>query len=135
MIGGGELKQCKPFGWKRAEGLARMEDLFKINKLMAESDGPFDFQGHHWKFDKAWMGNARPHRPKLWALGGGPKLMELATQYADGFATMAPFVWNTPEYCAESIHEMKKQIVAHGRDPEVLIFVSSLPSFCMKTPT
>ncbi len=118
MIGGGEQKQCKPFGWKRAEGLARMEDLFKINKLMWECDGPFDFEGNHTKLEKAWLGGARQNRPQVWALGGGPKLLELAAKHADGFATMAPFVFESPETCAERISEMKKQIAANGRDPE-----------------
>lgn len=122
MIGGGEQKQCKPFGWKRAEGLARMEDLFKINKLMWECDGPFDFEGNHWKLEKAWLGLARQKRPQLWALGGGPKLMELAAQYADGFATMAPFVFDSPEHCRQKIDEMKKLIAAHGRDPSTFQF-------------
>ena len=118
MIGGGEQKQCKPFGWKRAEGLARMEDLFRINQKMWECDGPFDFEGNHIKLDKAWLGGARQNKYKMWALGGGPKLMEIATQYADGFATMAPFVFTSPEHCAERITEMKKEIAAYGRDPE-----------------
>ena len=122
MIGGGEQKQCKPFGWKRAEGLTRMEDLFKINEKMWTCDGPFDFEGNHWKLEKAWLGGARQHKPKLWALGGGPKLMEIATKYADGFATMAPFVFTSPEHCAERITEMKKEIAAHGRDPETYDF-------------
>jgi phthiodiolone/phenolphthiodiolone dimycocerosates ketoreductase len=118
MIGGGEQKQCKPFGWRRSEGLGRMEDLMRINKLMWECDGPVDFEGNHTTMDRAWLGGARLHRPRIWALGGGPKLMEIATKYADGFATMAPFVFDTPEHCAECIAEMKAQIAAEGRDLE-----------------
>jgi phthiodiolone/phenolphthiodiolone dimycocerosates ketoreductase len=118
MIGGGEQKQCRPFGWKRSEGLGRLEDLMRINALMWECDGPFDFEGNYTKLQKAWLGGARQHRPRIWALGGGPKLMEIATKYADGFATMAPFAFDSPEYCAERIAEMKAQIAGHGRDPE-----------------
>jgi phthiodiolone/phenolphthiodiolone dimycocerosates ketoreductase len=118
MIGGGEQKQCKPFGWKRSEGLGRMEDLMRINTLMWDCEGPFDFEGNFTTLNKAWLGKARQHRPKIWALGGGPKLMEVATKYADGFATMAPFVFDTPEYCADRITDMKAQIASHGRDPE-----------------
>ena len=29
QLGAGELKQCKPFGWKRSQGLARMDDIFQ----------------------------------------------------------------------------------------------------------
>lgn len=122
MIGGGELKQCKPFGYKRGEGLGRMEDLFKLNKLLCECDGPVDFHGKHAKFEKAWIGGARQYKPELFAMGGGPKLMELATQYADGFATCTPLVWDSPEYTAERIAEMKQQLAANGRDPEQFDF-------------
>ena len=122
MIGGGEQKQCRPFGWKRAEGLGRLEDLMRINALMWECDGPFDFEGNHTKLQKAWLGRARQHRPQIWALGGGPKLMEVAAKYADGFATMAPFVFESPQVCAQHITEMKAQIAGHGRDPEQFEF-------------
>lgn len=122
MVGGGEQKQCKPFGWNRSEGLGRLEDLIMINNLMWECDGPVDFQGNHWKFEKAWVGGARQHKPKLLAMGGGPRLIELATKHADGFATCTPLVWDTPELCAERITEMKQQVAAHGRDPEEFEF-------------
>ena len=41
--------------------------------------------------------------------------MEVATKYADGFATMAPFVFESPEFCAERIAEMKAQIASRGQ--------------------
>ena len=30
QVGGGEAKQCQPFGHKRSQGMSRMEDLFQI---------------------------------------------------------------------------------------------------------
>lgn len=123
MFGGGEQKQCKPFGYRRVEGLTRLEDLFKINKLMWECEGPFDFEGHHWKLQNAWLGTAsRDKRPEAWAVGGGPKLMELAANYADGFATMARYVFVSPEHAAERIAEMKQELAAYGRDPATFKF-------------
>jgi phthiodiolone/phenolphthiodiolone dimycocerosates ketoreductase len=46
-IGAGEVKQCAPYGHKRSEGLARMEDLCRIFNLLWEADGPVDFEGNH----------------------------------------------------------------------------------------
>lgn len=123
MFGGGEQKQCKPFGYKRTEGFTRLEDLFRINKLMWECDKPFSFEGHHWKMQDAWLGTAsRENHPEVWAVGGGPKLMEIAANYADGFATMARFVFVSPEHAAERISAMKKELAAHGRDPSTFRF-------------
>ena len=33
--------------------------------------GPIDHQGNHWSFDKATLGRAMPHKPRIWALGAG----------------------------------------------------------------
>ena len=123
MFGGGEQKQCKPFGHRRIEGLDRMEDLFRINKLMWEAQGPFSFEGHHTKLKNAWLGTgSRENRPEVWAVGGGPKLMEIAANYADGFGTMARYVFVSPEHAAERISAMKREIASYGRDPSTFRF-------------
>ena len=116
-IGAGEIKQHKPFGWKRSEGLRRLEDQFKAFDLLWSSDEPVDFKGNFTTFDRAWLGKAKNHRPRLWALGGGPKLIDIGSTYADGFATMAPFISPTPEHWARMVGNMKEQLKAKGRDP------------------
>lgn len=121
-IGGGEVKQCKPFGWKRAEGLARMEDLFKIFHLIWNSDAPVDYQGHHTSFKNAWIGGAKRYRPKLWGLGGGPKLLDLVTTYCDGLSVATPCVWATPEQAGEQIAQVRKMLKDKGRDPDAFTF-------------
>jgi phthiodiolone/phenolphthiodiolone dimycocerosates ketoreductase len=64
-IGGGEAKQCEPFGHKRSQGMSRMEDLFKIFHLLLDADRPVDFEGRRWTFKRAWIGNARlPWAPR-----------------------------------------------------------------------
>jgi phthiodiolone/phenolphthiodiolone dimycocerosates ketoreductase len=51
QIGAGELKQCKPFGWKRSQGLSSLEDQFRYIEAFWETDGPVDLQGNRWSFD------------------------------------------------------------------------------------
>jgi phthiodiolone/phenolphthiodiolone dimycocerosates ketoreductase len=122
QIGAGEIKQAKPFGWKRSHGIKRLEDLYRIfDKLMAE-DGPINFEGHHTTLEGAWIGTAKANRPQLWGLGGGPRIIDLATTYADGFCTMAPFVWTSPERVAEERAEMREQLERKGRDPDTFRF-------------
>ena len=41
-IGADELRQAKPFGHKRSEGPARMEDLFQLMHVLYERDGPIN---------------------------------------------------------------------------------------------
>jgi phthiodiolone/phenolphthiodiolone dimycocerosates ketoreductase len=122
-IGAGELRQTKPFGYKRAEGLARMEDLFRLLHLLYENDEPVSFEGNHWIFKNATLGAARPQiRPEFWALGGGPRLLDIAAQYADGFEAAVPQSLVTPEQYAQTVAAMRHKVEAHGRDPEAFGF-------------
>jgi phthiodiolone/phenolphthiodiolone dimycocerosates ketoreductase len=121
-IGAGEIKQCKPFGWKRSQGLSRMEDHFRIYREFLSQDGPISFEGNHWKLDRAWLGNSRQNLPKFWGMGGGPKLIDYSTSYADGLSTALPCVWSTPERTRAGIEEMKRQLADKGRDPDDFAF-------------
>ncbi|GAC1395187.1 MAG: hypothetical protein NVS4B6_06320 [Mycobacterium sp.] len=121
-IGAGEVKQCAPYGHKRSQGLARMEDLCRIFNLMWESDGPVTFEGNHTTLEGAYLGSARPYRPQMWALGGGPKLMDLATTHLDGVAVAVPNVWSTPESAASEIANLRRDLERKGRDPNSFRF-------------
>ncbi|MCV7412318.1 LLM class flavin-dependent oxidoreductase [Mycobacterium florentinum] len=114
----GELKQCKPFGWKRSQGLARMEDIFVIVRKMLASDGLIDHEGKHWTYDGAWIGSHFPKIPKLWALGGGPQLIDIATSHADGFISMVPSAFASPDQWASQVDEIRAQLERKGRDPQ-----------------
>jgi phthiodiolone/phenolphthiodiolone dimycocerosates ketoreductase len=118
QLGAGELKQFKPYGWKRSQGLARLEDTFRAFHAFWDNPGPIDFEGNHWTLERASLGVARRHRPQVWGLGGGPKLVDMTTTYADGFATLAPFVASTPDRWAETVTNMKGQLEQKERDPE-----------------
>ena len=122
QLGAGEIKQTAPFGWKRNEGLRRFEDHLRFYEEFWKTDGPVTMTGNFWNFDRAWIGAARQNRPKVWALGGGPKLVEMATRYADGFSTMVPNVLSSPERFAEFVRNTRKAIAGHGRDPEQFDF-------------
>jgi phthiodiolone/phenolphthiodiolone dimycocerosates ketoreductase len=66
----------------------------------------------------------------LWGLGGGPRLIDVTTSYADGFTTGAPFVATTPERWTEIMDEVKQQLVAKGRDPLAFDF-GLFPASCL----
>ena len=127
FLGAGELKQTGPFGWKRAEGLKRMEDHLRFYDNFWNNEQPFAMEGNFWAYKDAWIGKARQYRPRVWALGGGPKLMELSTRYADGFSTMVPNVIPTPERFAEFVRTTRAAVAAHGRDPDDYDFVPWFP--------
>jgi phthiodiolone/phenolphthiodiolone dimycocerosates ketoreductase len=122
QLGAGEIKQCKPFGWKRAQGLGRLEDHYKAFDALWNAKGPIDLPGNHVNLTNAWLGGTKNHRPRLWGLGGGPKFAEITASYADGFVTMCPWAATTPERWAEMIANMKQIRERAGRDPEDFSF-------------
>lgn len=117
MIGAGEAKQVTPYGWKRSEGLARLEDQLRTFNAYADSTEPIDLDGNHWSLEQAWLGGARARRPRVWALGGGPKLFDLATTYADGIASIVPCVAPTTAAWAETVNALRADLTGKGRDP------------------
>jgi phthiodiolone/phenolphthiodiolone dimycocerosates ketoreductase len=122
QVGAGELKQTRPFGYKRSQGIKRLEDQYRILDALWEAPGTISYEGHYTSFDDAWIGGAKPHKPQIWGLGGGPQIIDLATSYAAGFCTMAPMVWNSPDEVAENIAAMKRTLEQKGRDPDAFGF-------------
>jgi phthiodiolone/phenolphthiodiolone dimycocerosates ketoreductase len=118
QIGAGEMKQCNPFGWRRSEGLSRLDDLFQITRAFLASDAPVSFEGRHWTLTNAFLGAAKPHKPVVWGLGSGPKILDLTTSYADGLCSAAPNSWPTPEEAASAIAAIRADVARKGRDPE-----------------
>jgi phthiodiolone/phenolphthiodiolone dimycocerosates ketoreductase len=124
QLGAGEIKNATPYGYNRSEGLRRHEDHLRYYDLYWKSeDGTVTMDGHFWKYDRATIGGARPARPRIWALGGGPKLIDLAISYADGFATMVPNVLQTPEIFAAFVKKTRAELERRDRDPDKFDFV------------
>lgn len=121
-IGVGERYNTVPFGYNRAEGLARLEDHFRLYKLLWESDAPFDFEGNFWRYEGAFIGHERKHRPEFWALGGGPKLTKLAATHADGWMTVVPAAAPRPEVYAKRVAAVREDVERAGRDPDAFGF-------------
>ncbi|WAJ45355.1 LLM class flavin-dependent oxidoreductase [Mycobacterium sp. Aquia_216] len=134
MLGAGELKQCRPYGYKRLEGLARLEDHLRLLPQLFNAEGPIDFEGNHWNYKGAWIGGIHPHKPKVWAMGGGPKLIEMAAKYADGISASSPCAIVTPEDLAKIVVDVKKKVEEVGRDPDAFEFSLWIPTFLHDDP-
>ncbi|PQM45417.1 LLM class flavin-dependent oxidoreductase [Mycobacterium talmoniae] len=118
QIGGGEVKQTRPFGHPYKQGMSRMRDLMQIYRRAVETDGPFDYAGERWTFENAFLGNANEHLPTLWGLGGGPRLTDCSTSFADGMAFTLPGAFSNPDQVAEAVGSIRKEVEQKGRDPE-----------------
>jgi phthiodiolone/phenolphthiodiolone dimycocerosates ketoreductase len=121
QIGAGEAKQATPFGHCRTDALRRLEDHLRLYRAF-ESTEPVDFDGNVWKFDRAWLGSARQHLPRVFALGGGPKLLDIATSHADGYVTLFPGVWSSVQEAAAQVARLRGELERKGRDPSTFVF-------------
>jgi phthiodiolone/phenolphthiodiolone dimycocerosates ketoreductase len=82
-----------------------------------DDPSPLDFDGNHWQLRSAIVGGQRNHRPEIWGLGEGPRLLDLATTYADGMASVVPLKFPTPQECQERIDLVRATLGEKGRDP------------------
>ena len=123
QLGAGEVRNIKPYGYKRSEGLKRLEDHLRFYHAYRTCDEPIDLEGNIWKYDQAWLGRGgNSDNLRLWGLGGGPKLLDITTSYADGISSLTPGVWSRPEQTAEQVTTIKEMLEGKDRDPEAFDF-------------
>jgi phthiodiolone/phenolphthiodiolone dimycocerosates ketoreductase len=115
-VGAGEVKNIRPLGYKR-QGLGKLEDFLHVMRRLWNDPDPLDFDGNHWHLRTATVGGQRHHRPEILGLGEGPRLLDLATSYADGTASVIPNKFPTAEECAERIALIHRMLLDKGRDP------------------
>ena len=114
-----ELRQTKPFGYKRSEGIKRLEDTFILVRKLYDSMEPFSYEGNFWNYKGAFIGGARPAiRPEFWALGGGPVLLDIAAKHADGFEAAVPHAISSPDKFAKTARMLREKVEGYGRDPD-----------------
>ena len=113
------MRQSKPFGYKRAEGLKRLEDTLVLVRKLYDCEEPFSYEGNFWNYKTAFLGNTKPKiRPEFWALGGGPMLLEIAAKHADGFEAAVPQSIANPDRYAQIAKTMREKVEANGRAPD-----------------
>jgi phthiodiolone/phenolphthiodiolone dimycocerosates ketoreductase len=128
-VGSGEAKNVLPLGYKR-RGLGKMEDSFTVFNQIWGDTSPQDYDGNFWKLDAAAIGGCRQHRPKIFGMGEGPRLIDIATSEADGLASLMPWKFQTPEHCVERMDSARKAVADKGRDPKAFEFGMDLMILC-----
>jgi phthiodiolone/phenolphthiodiolone dimycocerosates ketoreductase len=118
VLGAGETRHITPFGRKRSVGLKRLEDTLRVFRLWFENDGPVDFNGQYWQMKNAWIGKGGfERRPQVIAVGGGPKLIDIAAELADGLVTGSPFVFADPTEYGQFATDVRERVRSFNRDP------------------
>lgn len=119
QIGGGEVRQVSPGGWKRSQGLSSLEDQLRSWRALWDAYEPISVEGNRWNLDDCYLGMHRPvRRPVVWTVGGGPRLMDLTISYADGVNVAIPAVQAYAQSHGEWIRGVKAGLGDKGRDPD-----------------
>jgi len=95
-LGAGEVRHIAPFGRKRSQGLKRLNEALQVLRLLWTTREPVDF--------------------------GGPRLVEMALKYADGFGTGAPFVYADPAAYGKVIEGHRQKLKELGRGDDTFHF-------------
>jgi phthiodiolone/phenolphthiodiolone dimycocerosates ketoreductase len=123
QIGAGEVRQTSLGGWKRSQGLSRLEDQLRMWRALWDAQEPVSLEGNRWTLDDAFLGRQRPaHKPQIWTLGGGPRLIDLTTSYADGVNVAIPAVQAYPEIYGDWIDALRAGLAQKDRDPAAFGF-------------
>ncbi|MEX0660135.1 MAG: TIGR03557 family F420-dependent LLM class oxidoreductase [Egibacteraceae bacterium] len=105
-VGTGENINEGPLGYDfpgYAERSARMDEALRIIRGLFDGD-KLDFEGRHYRTDKAKLYSPPAHRVPIWMAAGGPKSASLAGRLADGVITSVKDPAETLERVIDPYH-------------------------------
>ena len=116
----GENKQMKPYGISRKGANDKLRDSLRMVKQFCTTSEPVSDEGIAWKHDRALVAlqpfGAAP--PPVYVAGGGPDVLELIGQHADGWFTYIPGASDdSPEQFAHDVATIRRHAEQAGRDP------------------
>ena len=119
-IGSGERENIEPYGFDFAHPVGRLEEALAIIRRCFTASGPFDFAGTHYRLEGARMDLAAPpeRTPEIWVAAHGPRMLELAGRYGDGWYPAFPF---SPQQYGEKLGTIREAARRSGRDPDRIV--------------
>lgn len=124
MLGAGEQKQMKPYGYSRVGSHDKLIDTVHICRRFFDAGGePVSYEGRVWKLDRALMA-LQPYGktpPKIWVAGSSDADLQLVAEAADGWTTIPPgFTEDDPEVFRKQVERLRQLTAKAGRDPDQL---------------
>jgi phthiodiolone/phenolphthiodiolone dimycocerosates ketoreductase len=127
-LGCGETENTVPYGFDFSKPVSRFEEALKVIRLLWESHGLVDFDGHFYKLHHARM-DTEPYEgrfPKIWIGANGPRMLEITGRYADGWWPAG--AWSAEEYAAK-LNVIRQSAERAGRDP--MVITPATVNFCL----
>lgn len=118
-IGAGEAENLLPYGLSFRRPVSRLAEALEVIRMCFEADGPLDFEGEFFQLDRAIFDLRPPESgaPEIWLAAHGPRMLELAGRYGDGWFPAVPM--DVDDY-ARSLRAIKEAASRAGRDPDAV---------------
>ena len=123
-LGSGELENTVPYGFDFRKPVSRFEESIQVIKLLWDSEGPVDFDGHFYHLEHARLDTElfEGRRPPIWVGASGPRMLEIAGRHADGWWPSGAY---TPEAYSAKLRAVRSSAERAGRDPMAIVPAST----------
>jgi phthiodiolone/phenolphthiodiolone dimycocerosates ketoreductase len=131
-IGAGERENTERYGLDFSRPVGRLEEALQIIRRCFDGQGPFDFEGEHFRLRGAVLDLPAPEgrTPEIWVAAHGPRMLRLTGRYGDGWY---PFLAISPDDYATRLATIRAAALEAGRDPEAI--TPALQALVVVAPT
>jgi phthiodiolone/phenolphthiodiolone dimycocerosates ketoreductase len=129
-LGSGERMNVEPYGLEWRKPVGRLEEALEVMRLLWSTDKPVSYDGKFFQLHDAVLGlepyEGRP--PAVWLAAHGPRMLDLAGRFADGWLPTNI----SPEAYAEKLATIRASAERAGRDPDAI--VPSMLAYVLTAP-
>jgi phthiodiolone/phenolphthiodiolone dimycocerosates ketoreductase len=131
-IGAGERLGTVPHGMNFSRPVSRLEESLRILRLCFDSSDPIDFDGRFYQLQDAVLDLPVPEgrKPQIWVAAHGPRMLELAGRYGDGWY---PVAVASPDDYAARLEVVRASARDAGRNPDAI--TPAFHAFTVVAPT
>ena len=116
----GEHENTVPYGLDFSKPVSRFEEALEVITLLWSSEGTVDHEGKFFHLQHARL-DTEPYDgkvPPIWIGGNGPRMLDIAGRYADGW--WPADIWSPEDY-ERMLTTLKASADRAGRDPEAIV--------------
>lgn len=114
-LGAGERMNSEPYGIRFDRPVSRFEEAIQVLRLCFDEPGLIDFTGEFHSVRNAPFELLAPGaNPEIWVAAHGPRMLQIAGRYADGWL---PTFGPSPALYEEKLRQLRESARQAGRDP------------------
>ncbi len=117
-IGSGEWMNTEPYGIAFDRPVSRLEEALEVLRACFDGPGSIDHSGRYYRLENAPFDlEASGRRPEIWVAAQGPRMLEIAGRFADGWL---PAFAPSPTTYERALAQLTAAARTFGRDPHAI---------------